>query len=121
MYHDVTLTTQEYIREVTVIQASWLTEVASHYFELKKPDAPKAAPVSASALDALRTDPSRDASKLKKKRKPEFGTETRDDDDDDDGAEELVLPTKIVFKGKQQSSGSVFATVPRKRRAGMGL
>ncbi len=122
MYHDVTLTTQELIREVTVIQPSWLTELASHYFELKKPDGPKTAQaVPSAALDALRSNPAAlQAKKNKGKRKPEFGTETRDDDEEE-AEEELLLPTKIVFKGKQSNSSSVFAAVPRKRRAGMGL
>jgi hypothetical protein len=119
VYHDVTLTTQEYIREATVIKSSWLTEIASHYFELRKPDAVGGPVAPAAALAALRTGAAPKAS-ASKKRKPEFGTMTRDDvgsEEDDDGG----LPLKIVFKGKQQGSSGVFATVPRKKRTGLGL
>ena len=51
----------------------------------------------------------------------EFGTMARDDDDDEVTDE---LPLKIVFKGRQAASGGgggMFASVPRKKRAGIGL
>ena len=46
MYHDVTLTTKEFVRDVTAIDPKWLTDVAHHYFELKstKEAAPAAQP-----------------------------------------------------------------------------
>ena len=118
VYHDVTLTTQEYIREATVINSGWLTDIASHYFELKKPDRVGGPAAPAAALDALRTGagPKPAASK---KRKPEFGTMTRDDVGSE--GEEEDLPLKIVFKGKQQGGSGVFASVPRKKRTGLGL
>ncbi len=43
VYHDVTLTSLEYIRDVTVINPKWLLEVAPHFYEsedveMKGPD-----------------------------------------------------------------------------------
>lgn len=35
VYHDVQLTTKEHMREVVVINPTWLTELAPHYYETK--------------------------------------------------------------------------------------
>ena len=35
IYHEVLETNKVYIRDVTVIEASWLTELAPHYYESK--------------------------------------------------------------------------------------
>ncbi|KAJ3033033.1 ATPdependent RNA helicase [Rhizophlyctis rosea] len=35
VFHEVVETTKAYMRDITVIQAEWLTELAPHYYELK--------------------------------------------------------------------------------------
>jgi hypothetical protein len=36
VFHEVIVTTKEFMREVTAIKAMWLTEIAPHFYESKK-------------------------------------------------------------------------------------
>jgi HrpA-like RNA helicase len=36
VFHEVIVTTKEFMREVTAIKAVWLSEIAPHFYELKK-------------------------------------------------------------------------------------
>lgn len=39
VYHEVVLTTELFIRDLTVIDPMWLSELAPHFYEYKKPTA----------------------------------------------------------------------------------
>ncbi len=127
VYQDVTLTSQEFMREVTAIKATWLTQLAQHYFELKAPEVRAAAPVPAAALAALRSNPKAMDKKRKAKEDDAAAAAAAADDDEQ-------LPVKISFsknrsrpaatrKPDDDGDGPVvsFGAGPRKRRSGLGL
>ncbi len=54
-YHEVVFTTKYYMREVTVIEPAWLTDVAPHFYEVRtsrKRHVDASAPAAADAADA---------------------------------------------------------------------
>ncbi len=102
VYHDVTLTTQEFMREVTAVNPKWLTEVAEHYYEYKKRSVAALPAPAASELAHLKSAP-------KKKEAASL---------DDDVID--ALPVKITFKRKATPDVDVFGKKRDKRR-GIGL
>ena len=111
VYHDVTLTSQEFIREVTAVNPKWLTEIAEHYYELKRPEVRAAAKPTAEQLAPLKTV----------KKPPPASAVASDDEDADAGG---PLPVKIQFKRKQTDDAAAVAAAgfgrkPQKKRIGL--